>query len=320
MSRALWYVAPGQAELRDTVESPRGQGQVRLRMAASAISRGTERLVFEGRIAACDHERMRAPMQAGAFPFPVKYGYSAVARVEEGPPDLIGRCAFVLHPHQDVFDAPVEALTLVPPTVPPARAVLGAQMETALNALWDSGAGPGDRIVIVGGGAVGLLIGALAAGMPGVEATLIDVNPARGAVARTLGLAFTTTGAGVSDADVVFHCSASAAGLATALACAGFEAAVIEVSWYGDRVVAAPLGLDFHARRLRIVSSQVGAVAASHRARWSHARRLAKALDCLADDRLGALITERIAFADLPAALPRILAVDAPGIVTLIDY
>ena len=104
------------------------------------------------------------------------------------------------------------------------------------------------------------------------------------------------------------------------MACAGLEASVVELSWYGDAEVRAPLGLSFHSRRLRLVSSQVGEVAPSRRPRWTHRRRLDKALALLADDRLDALITDEVAFEDLPRELPRLLAPDAPGLATVVRY
>jgi threonine dehydrogenase-like Zn-dependent dehydrogenase len=312
--RALWYSAAGQAELRHECLPAPGPGEVRVRTLWTALSRGTERLVFEGRVPPAVAERMRAPAQGGAFPFPVKYGYCAVAETEDG------ERVFALHPHQEAFVAPGAALCPLPPGLPPRRAVLAANMETALNALWDSGAGPGDRIAVVGGGVVGLLVAHLCAGLPGAEVSLIDRDPAREAVARALGLAFALPEAAAPEADLVFHASASEAGLALALSLAGEEAALVELSWYGAGAVAAPLGLAFHARRLRLVASQVGAVAASRRPRWSHRRRLLKALDLLRDARLDALLTEEVAFANLPAALPRLLAPGAPGLCTVIRY
>jgi threonine dehydrogenase-like Zn-dependent dehydrogenase len=240
--------------------------------------------------------------------------------VEEGPESVLGRTVFALHPHQDAFVAPAAMLHPVPDGVPPRRAVLAANMETALNALWDSGAGPGDRVLVVGAGVVGCLIAALAAGLPGAEVTLVDVNLSRRVLADSLGVSFAKPLDAPGDADVVFHASASSAGLACALACAGPEAIVVEVSWYGDRMVAAPLGLDFHSRRLRLVSSQVGQVAPSRRPRWSPRRRIEKALALLADSRLDALITDEVAFPDLPQALPRLLATEAPGLTAIIRY
>ncbi len=263
---------------------------------------------------------MRAPLQEGDFPFPIKYGYCAVGRVEAGPADLLGRTVFCLHPHQDRFVAPVAMLSPVPDDVAPRRATLAANMETALNAVWDSGAGPADRIVVIGGGIVGLLVGFIAASLPGAEVTLSDIDPSRAAMAARLGMAFAQPAALPRDAEVVFHTSASAAGLATAIDCAGDEATIIEMSWYGDGTVAIPLGGAFHSRRLRIVASQVGMVSPSRRVRWPFARRLEAALDLLRDPRLDALVTDTIDFADAPRDLPRALAPGALGLAPVIRY
>ncbi len=317
---ALWYAAKGKADLRAAPLPALGDGLARVRTLWTAISRGTERLVFNGLVSGPERERMRAPLQEGEFPFPVKYGYCAVGTVEAGPAGLLGRTVFCLHPHQDVFDAPVAMLTPVPDAVPARRAALAANMETALNALWDSGAGPGDRVVVVGAGIVGLLVAYLAAGLPGAEVTLVDVDLSRAGIAGHLGCRFQKPLDAPGGADIVFHASAHPAGLACALACAGREASVVELSWYGDRMVDVPLGLAFHAERLRLVSSQVGQVSPSRRPRWTYARRLAKALELLADPRLDALITEEVAFADLAGALPRLLAPGAPGLGTAIRY
>jgi threonine dehydrogenase-like Zn-dependent dehydrogenase len=319
-SRALWYVTRGRAELREGVLAAPGAGEARVRSRFGALSRGTERLVFEGRVSMLEGERMRAPMQEGDFPYPVKYGYCTVGTVEEGPEELVGRTVFALHPHQDMFVAPAHMLCAVPDAVPPRRAVLAANLETALNALWDSGAGPGDRVVVVGAGVVGALIAYLAARLPGAEVTLVDVDLGRADLAAALGCRFRKPLDAPGEGDVVFHASATPTGLGCALSCAGMEASVVEVSWYGDAPVSAPLGLDFHSRRLRLISSQVGQVSPSRRPRWSHRRRLEKALTLLADDTLDALLTDEVAFTDLPAALPRLLAPGAPGIGTVIRY
>jgi threonine dehydrogenase-like Zn-dependent dehydrogenase len=322
-AEALWYEAPGRTALRPERLSAPATGEARVRMLWSALSRGTERLVFEGRVPASEHERMRAPLQDGDFPFPVKYGYCAVGRVEAGPPEVLGRNVFCLHPHQTCANISVQWLMPLPAGLPPRRAVLAANMETALNGVWDSGAGPADRIVIVGGGLVGLLVAYLMAGMPGADVTLVDIDIRRGDLATRLGLRFAEPGSlptQARDADVVVHASATPAGLTTALACAGNEARIVEMSWYGEGAVPVPLGGSFHSRRLALVSSQVGQVSPGRRPRWPHARRLAKALDLLQDARLDALITEEIAFADLPAALPRILSPGAAGLVTAVRY
>ncbi len=319
-ARALWYVSPGQVELRGEVLAKPAQNEVLVATSFSGVSKGTERLVMAGKVGQSEWECMRAPLQAGNFPFPVKYGYCATGIVEQGEKHLIGRPVFVLHPHQDRFVVPVSMVTPIPANVSLRRATLAANMETALNALWDSGAGPADRVVVVGGGIVGLLVGYLAARMPGAEVTLVDVVAERAPLAVTLGMKFQPPAAAPSDADVVFHTSASAAGLAAAIAAAGFEATVVELSWFGDGTTPVPLGGAFHSRRLRLVSSQVGHIAASHRARWTHRRRLEAALSLLVDPRLDQLITDEIAFEDAPAKLPGLLAAEAKGLAPVIRY
>lgn len=321
-SRALWYASRGRVELREAPLDERGPADALVRTFYSGVSRGTERLVFNGLMAAPERARMACPLQEGEFPFPVKYGYCAVGVVEEGPEELAGRTVFLLGPHQDRIVVPSArvALAEVPAAVPARRAILAANMETALNAVWDSGAGPGDRIVVVGGGVLGLLVAFLVSLIPGTEVTLVDVDPARRPLADLFGVRFAKPLDAPGDCDIAFHASASAAGLACALACCGDEAAVVELSWFGDEDAAVPLGAGFHARRLRLISSQVGMVAASRRPRWSHGRRLGKALSLLADGRLDALITAEVAFADLPRELPRILAPGAPGLMTAVTY
>ena len=303
-SRALWQTGPGRSELRP---EPAPIGEVVVETAFSGISRGTEALVLAGRVPAAERTRMRAPLQEGDFPFPVKYGYAAVGRALTGPEALLGRDVFVLHPHQDRFAAPAAMCTPLPEGLPPGRAVLAANLETALNVVWDAGVGPCDRVVVVGAGVVGALAGWLCARTPGAEVTLVDRNPGRAALAEGLGCRFAAPQDAPRDCDVVIHASASAAGLATALAAAGLEATVVEASWYGDHTPEVPLGEAFHSRRLRLVSSQVGRLPPARAPRWSHRRRLEAALGLLRDPALDALISGETAFDDLPARYGAIL-------------
>lgn len=319
-AHALWYVGPQRAEIRAQAVRAASGNDVEVRALYGAISRGTERLVFFGRVPDSEYERMRAPFMDGAFPFPVKYGYSNVGIVERGSAELNGRTVFALYPHQDRFTIPADAVVPVPERVPPARAVLAANMETALNAVWDAGPGPADRIAVVGAGVVGALAARLCARLPGAQVTLVDIEQGRAALARALGVDFALPDAAPEDCDLVIHASASAAGLATALRLAGLEASVVELSWYGAGDIPVPLGAEFHSRRLRLVSSQVGHVAASHRARWDHRARREAALALLDDPALDALIAPAIAFSDLPARLPQILGPASGPLCQLIDY
>lgn len=305
---ACWVVAPGRAELRTEALPPLTDGQVRVRTLHSAISRGTEGLVLRGEVPPSEYGRMRAPFQAGHFPGPVKYGYVNVGRVEQGPATLLGRTVFCLHPHQTLYQVPADAVLPVPDGVPAGRAVLAALLETAINALWDAAPRIGDHVAVVGGGTLGLLVAWLAARVPGCAVQVVDTVPARAAWATALGAGFALPAAATPDADLVVHTSGTAAGLATALQLAGFEATVLELSWYGSRAVQVPLGQAFHSRRLVLKSSQVGSVAGAQRARWSHRRRLALALSMLGDPVLDSLVTHRSPFAELPQVLARLAA------------
>ena len=307
-ARALWLPATGQCALRDESLEPPGKDDVLVHSLYSGISRGTEGLVFAGRVPESEWQRMRGPNMAGSFAFPVKYGYAAVGRVEKGPPDLLGKNVFCLHPHQDIFVVPAAQVTPLPENLPPGRAVLSANMETALNIVWDAGILPGDRVAVFGAGVVGALTAHVANGIPGTETVLVDINDTRKPLAADLGLTFATAGTLEGEFDVLVNASASAPALREAIAHAGQEAKIVEASWYGDAQASIPLGGAFHARRLSLVCSQVGSVPPARRARWTFARRLNKALELLCDDRLDNLISGETAFADLVADYPRILA------------
>ncbi len=307
-AQALWITGPGETALREETIAPPAAGEVLVETAFGGISRGTEALVLAGAVPESEHERMRCPHQGGAFPFPVKYGYAAVGTVVAGEPSLLGRTVLCLHPHQDRFVVDAAAVTPVPDDVPPARAVLGPNMETALNVLWDAGATACDRIAVVGAGTVGLLVAHLAARLPGARVTVVDVDPARAAIATAFGCRFALPQDARGDHDVVVHASASEAGLALAIDLCGFEARLVEASWYGGRTVTVPLGGPFHSRRITIASSQVGAVSPRRRARRGFGERMADALSLLADDRLDALISGETDFVDIDGAYPEILA------------
>ncbi|MGZ3427149.1 MAG: zinc-dependent alcohol dehydrogenase, partial [Polyangia bacterium] len=307
---AFWTIAPGKGEIRDETLRPPRDDEVLVAAWYSGISRGTESLVLSGRVPESEYERMRGPHQQGSFPYPVKYGYQSVGRVLAGPPELAGRFVFCLHPHQSLYVVPAADVLPLPDHVPPARAVLAANLETAINVLWDAELHLGDHVAVVGGGAVGCLVAYLAARVPGCSVELVDVAPGRAPVAAALGVAFAAPEAARPEADVVIHASGNAAGLRTALALAGQEATVVELSWYGDAPVELSLGAAFHARRLTIRSSQVGGVPAAQRARWTHRRRLTLALSLLSDPALDALIDGESELEELPLVLPR-LAVTA---------
>jgi threonine dehydrogenase-like Zn-dependent dehydrogenase len=310
-ARAFWVAAPGRGEIRvERLRLPQ-PGELLIQARASGISRGTETLVFRGEVPQSEWQRMRCPFQAGEFPGPVKYGYAVAGIVENGPAEWCDRRVFCLHPHQDRFIVPHDAVVPIPDDVPEGRATLAANMETAVNGLWDAMPGPGDRIAVIGAGVVGTLVAALAARLPGAEVELIDIDPNRAALAAALGCGFAVPPDARSAADLVIHASGNPEGLATAFAIAGFEATVVEMSWYGTGIVPLALGGAFHSRRLILRSSQVGAVPASRGQRWPLRRRLGFALSLLRDPVFDILLSGETEFTALPALMPQLAASSA---------
>lgn len=323
-ARALWYIHPGQAEIRTerlaTPSDVLSDQTCLVRAAYSAISRGTESLIFHGRVPASEFERMKSPFMDGQFPFPVKYGYCHVGQVIQGPDSLRGQYVFSLSPHQTLVRHQSSALVPVPSTVSPMRAVLAANMETALNAVWTGKPSACDHIAVVGAGLVGLLVAYLCRDLPGARITVIDPQPTRARICERLGLRYAASPEGIGNCDLVFHTSASAAGLASALALAGNEATVIELSWYGDQNVAVPLGHAFHSQQIKLISCQVGHIEASHAPRWDYRRRLTAAMAMLRDPDLDALLEAPIAFDDLPATVSDIFKPGSDRLCQVIQY
>ncbi|WP_316014882.1 zinc-binding alcohol dehydrogenase [Roseobacter sp. HKCCA0434] len=317
-SRAIWYT--GETKNVALRKARLGEGDLLLEMVHSGLSRGTERIVAEGRVPKAEHARMALPNQEGSFALPIKYGYAAVARVREGDADLQGRLVFTMHPHQDLFHAHRDAVHVLPPDLPPRRATLAANMETALNAVWDAAVPPGARVAVIGGGLVGCLTAYLAARVSRADVTLIDKIGSRAAIASELRVSFASSVDGLPPCHTAFHTSASAGGLDAAIHCLDFEGQVIEMSWYGDREVPVRLGGAFHAQRLSIRCSQVGHVAAPRRASTTHAERMRTAIGLMDDPALDCLLTHSVPFDEAETLLPARLAADADGIATTIDY
>jgi threonine dehydrogenase-like Zn-dependent dehydrogenase len=299
-SIAFWIEKPGVGALRHEPLRQPGDEEVLVRTLYTGVSRGTEVAVFGGHVPDSELDRMRAPFQQGDFPGPVKYGYLNVGVVERGPEHLTGQIVFTLFPHQSAFVVPVDAVTPIPDGIPARRAVLTGAVETAINVLWDASPVVGDRVSVVGAGMIGCCIARILRGIPGIDVTLVDVNPARRGVANQLGVGFADITDPPRNRDIVINTSGSGAGLQLALETVVTDGEVIEASWYGDRPATLMLGADFHSRRLTIRSSQVGAVAARRRGNRTTRERLALALRLLCDPAFDALLTTESSWRDLP--------------------
>jgi threonine dehydrogenase-like Zn-dependent dehydrogenase len=319
-ARSYWLREPGSGEIRSADLPDPGDDEVLVRTLVSGVSRGTEALVFRGGVPESQYATMRAPFQEGELPGPVKYGYLSVGVVESGPDALAGRTVFCLYPHQTAYVVPVTAVAVVPDGVPARRAVLAGTVETAVNALWDARPLVGDRVAVVGAGMVGLCVARLLAGVPGVEVTVVDVDPSRSEVASALGAGFAVPAAAPTDLDLVVHASGSAAGLQTSLDLLADDGIVTDLSWYGDAPVELRLGGRFHSARLGVRASQVGEVALARRGRRTRADRMALALGLLADPAFDALLTGESAFEELPEVMGKLASGSIPSLCHTIAY
>jgi hypothetical protein len=320
VARAFWVREPGAGEIRPVALAAPGPDEVVVRAVRSAVSRGTESLVFRGRVPTSQYDAMRAPFQDGDFPGPVKYGYLSVGVVESGPRALVGRTVFCLHPHQTAYVVPVSAVTVVPEDVSARRAVLTGIVETAVNALWDAAPLVGDRVAVVGGGTLGCCVARLLARYPGVHVTLVDVDPHRAEVAAALGVEFRPPGEAPGGRDLVVHTSATSAGLQESLGLLAREGTVLELSWYGDDVTTLSLGGAFHSGRLTVRASQVGTLAPARSGRRTPADRLALALDLLRDPAFDVLLTGESPFEELPEVMPRLVHGALPALCHSVVY
>jgi len=317
---AFWLREPGVGEIRRTTLAQPRPEDVAVRTLRSAVSRGTESLVFGGHVPPSQYDVMRAPFQEGDFPGPVKYGYLNVGLVEDGPAHLRGRTVFCLHPHQTAYVVPASAVIVVPEDVPVPRAVLAGIVETAVNALWDARPLVGDRVAVVGAGAVGCCLARLLTRIPGVSVSLVDVDPARADVAARLEIDFALPDQAAGGCDLVFHTSATSAGLQRSLELLAPEGTVIELSWYGDEKTEVSLGGSFHSGRLSVRASQVGMVSPSRRDRRTTADRLALALELLRDPAFDSLLAGESPFETLPDVMPRLVSRELPTLCHALTY
>jgi len=299
--RSLWHESPTHSALRPA-EAPTAAALLRVDAHYSLISTGTERLVATGQVPRALWEEMQVPHQQGSLGLPVAYGYSLVGKVVAPDHALHGRWVHLLHPHQEVAWASAAELFPLPDDVPPLRATLASNVETALNATWDAQVMPGDRVLVVGFGLIGSLVARVLSLLPAVELWVVDKDPLRRDLAQNMGFRTLAPGqvAELPPVDVALHSSVSAAGLQTALDAVGQEGKVVELSWYGTRSVNLQLGGRFHSQRKQLISSQVSRLPASHQARWDFGRRKEAVFRLLAHEAFDAHIGEVLAFAQAP--------------------
>jgi threonine dehydrogenase-like Zn-dependent dehydrogenase len=320
--RELWFTAARQVELRPVAASPPlGAGQVRLRGLASGISQGTELLLYRGEGPTPFDPSLDAP---GAPTYPRRYGYAWVGEVAESHSTelAVGARVFALAPHADEHRLDAAQVRQLPEAVPALRAVLAANLETAINVVWDAGIALGDEVVVIGGGVVGLLAGYAARRGGASRVSLVEPSRRRRDAALELGFqrALEAEQASGISADVVIEASGNPACLDLAVQLARDEALIVVASFYGQRVAPVALGSDFHRRRLTLRASQVSRLPPARSVGWSFTRRFQLVTELLRDSGLDALLDPPVPFAQAPATYARLASAPGDSLQTVFSY
>ncbi len=303
--RTVYFVAPRQVEVRVGALPEPGPGEALVQTRLSAISSGTESLVYQGLFPRDIALDVGLEALAGEFAYPLKYGYCAVGDVTAIGPGVaqswLGRLVFAFHPHESHFTALVEGLLPLPEAIAPEEAVFLPNMETALNFVMDGAPLVGERVAVLGQGIVGLLTTALLARFPLEQLVTFDRYPLRRQASCSLNAQASLDPAdlqaaavfGPQGADLCYELTGAPAALDAAIALTGFDGRVVIGSWYGQKRAPIDLGGRFHRSRIRLLSSQVSTLAPHLTGRWSKARRFDLAWEMLRRVRPAGLITHR---------------------------
>jgi 2-desacetyl-2-hydroxyethyl bacteriochlorophyllide A dehydrogenase len=330
VAAAVWFPRARAVEIRDENVGDPAPGEVRVRAVVSALSHGTERLVFRGEVDPA--LALDLPTLAGSYGFPVKFGYASVGRVVAAGREVRGVAegdlVFALHPHQEEYVLAASLAHRLPDGVAPGAGVFLANLDTALNVTLDAKARPGDNVIVFGQGVVGLLVTQLLR-RSGVRVIAVEPAARRAAASARCGanavldpsdLSLVRALTAERGADVAIEASGNSAALQQAIDHVADEGTIVVCSWYGDKPVTLDLGGRFHRGRLRLVSSQVGGIDPALAPRWDRARRLAVATELLRELRLVELITHRYPIARAADAYALLDQRPSEAIQVVLDY
>jgi 2-desacetyl-2-hydroxyethyl bacteriochlorophyllide A dehydrogenase len=301
-ARVLYFQAPGRIEIREEDVPEPGRGEVRIQTDFSAISAGTELLLYRGQVEAGTVLDEALPSLSGTVDYPLAYGYAAVGRVvsqgEGVEGHLLGRRVFAFETHRSSFLARPEALHIVPEDVPAECASFLPTVETGIGLIHDARPLIGERVLVVGQGVVGLVTTSLLSRFPLARLVTVDRWEARRRLSVELGAASSVSPEDLdeTDFDLSFEVSGSPDALDSALAATGLEGRVIVGSWYGEKRANLDLGTHFHRGRLSLRSSQVSRLSPRLTARWTKDRRFQVALAAAARLPARKLVSHRFPF------------------------
>lgn len=325
---SLYFTAPREVRIRSERVDPPGAGEILVASRLSAVSAGTELLLYRNQFPPDLLLDETIPALQRPFSYPMKYGYAVVGQVLEAGAGVdrawIGRRVFGFHPHESHFLASPEHVVPLPEGLPAEDAVLLPSMETAVNFLMDGRPVIGERVAIFGQGVVGLMTTALLARLPLSSLVTLDRHPLRRETSVALGARLAVDpaapdalarvqralegGSSHGGADLVYEVSGNPEALNQAIAVGGFGARIVVGSWYGQKRSPIHLGGRFHRSRMHLVSSQVSTLQPAGSGAWTKARRLGVALEMIDLLRPSTLITHGYPFEqaeDLYAMLDR---------------
>ena len=337
MQHRLEFSAPGRVTVKVGPAPRPAADEVLVQTHCSAISPGTEMLVYRGQWPPGVARDATIDSLGGDFAYPLAYGYCAVGRVMETgravPGHWLNRRVFAFQPHQNCFCARPATLYPIPADLDDETALFLPGMETAVNLLLDGGPLIGEKVVVIGQGIIGLLTTALLSRFPLAALATVDAHPLRREASLGLGadvcfdpqdtdfLARWGKGPGQGgEADLVYELSGNPAGLDTALGLARYSGRVVVGSWYGTKRADLDLGAFFHRGRVALISSQVSSIAPHLTGRWQNSRRIDLAWEMLRRVRPAACITQRFTLDEAASAYDLIDRSPGETIQVIFDY
>jgi len=321
--RELWHNQEGESWFR-TVEissSDIHSDQLLIESLFSMISCGTERMIFSHPPKDQAARHMQVPYMLGSFEDDFTYGYSSVGKVIVGPSEWMNRIVHVMHPHQDYMVVNQADVFPVPDFIRPEIATLASNLETVINAIWDSGITLGDRVLIIGFGIIGALLSLVIKHIPGIDLSIFEIDPERNKQCEDLGFFVSSVEDSLKkDYNVAFNTSANESGIQTAIEKVGLEGKVVELSWYGPHKVSLNLGGEFHYGRKIIISSQVSHIPVSKRNLYDFRARKHLVFKILSEITFDGVISKKIPYGNAPEFYKQLIQGNIRDIGVLFNY
>ncbi len=301
-AQSYWvYKKKGKIK-EELINKPLEKDELLVKTYYSGISYGTEKIVFDSQVPVNQYKFMRAPHQAGEFNKEVKYGYLSVGEVIEGPRAMLNKMVYTMFPHQSIYVLKSSLATLIPRHIPYKRALLTANMETAINAMWDSKPTIGDKAYVIGAGIVGILMAYVLSRTFGIKVIVVDKDISKKKLCKHLDIEFENSINCIDKPDIIYECTGNASVLSDITKKSPLETKICILSWYGKKESKIKMGENCFSRRLELIFSQVGNITSIKTKKWNNLSRRSLALDLLDDGKLDILIDKKeIRLKDLPS-------------------